>query len=365
MEHPREPGEPTTCLRLKVGEEARITDDSDLLDQSRCAFQLGVSKVLGRVGVVSKVELDGVSVNFGSDEFKLDWSSFPSEVQRMCPEECTLLSVTTDDADRTCDGCLTQLPKGTPVSCCEPHGFDLCGFCCGTPLPVTYGTRVVRGPTWKYQNQDGGPYLVGTVTDIDSDMNAWVEVMWDQTQRARYRSLPYQDVMPVFQGGLEVNEKLESMKLRLKEKRLRQRTKLFADRQLAMGRRLPRRAYDRAAGFHFLDSLESVSITENLKSALSLSSNDVTQVTREAVSADSVRDAEGGDVSIHYVITAHRSEAMVFGVCSELAWRSSQGVLGRDAFADSIALHCPPSLPRADAGTRGGGGGCGGGGGGD
>lgn len=48
------------------------------------------------------------------------------------------------------------------------------------------GLRVVRGPSWMWKNQDGGPGHVGTVvSDVDSD--SWVGVKWEYGAAFKYR----------------------------------------------------------------------------------------------------------------------------------------------------------------------------------
>jgi len=55
------------------------------------------------------------------------------------------------------------------------------------------GVRVVRGPDWKYGDQDGGEGHAGTVID-SSDLNylgpKTVTVIWDTGVKAQYRSGP-------------------------------------------------------------------------------------------------------------------------------------------------------------------------------
>ncbi|KAG6439848.1 hypothetical protein O3G_MSEX001140, partial [Manduca sexta] len=47
------------------------------------------------------------------------------------------------------------------------------------------GARVVRGPDWKWRDQDGPHPALGTVT---SDLhNGWVDVRWDHGGRNSYR----------------------------------------------------------------------------------------------------------------------------------------------------------------------------------
>ncbi|XP_071481553.1 E3 ubiquitin-protein ligase MIB2-like [Diadema antillarum] len=50
------------------------------------------------------------------------------------------------------------------------------------------GSRVVRGPSWDYGDQDGGEGVVGTVVEIGKGcFEGWAVVQWDYGSRARYR----------------------------------------------------------------------------------------------------------------------------------------------------------------------------------
>ena len=48
------------------------------------------------------------------------------------------------------------------------------------------GLRVVRGPNWAWEDQDGGEGFVGTVAVLDKG-GGGVIVQWDMGQRCRYR----------------------------------------------------------------------------------------------------------------------------------------------------------------------------------
>ena len=48
------------------------------------------------------------------------------------------------------------------------------------------GLRVVRGPNWKWEDQDGGEGFVGTVAGLEEG-GGEVIVQWDMGQRCRYR----------------------------------------------------------------------------------------------------------------------------------------------------------------------------------
>ena len=62
-------------------------------------------------------------------------------------------------------------------------------------MDVSVGMRVVRGPNWKWGEQDGGEGGVGTVVDIDTlgkpegcaYMQRVVVVQWDNGMRCNYR----------------------------------------------------------------------------------------------------------------------------------------------------------------------------------
>ena len=54
------------------------------------------------------------------------------------------------------------------------------------------GLRVVRGPDWKWQNQDNGEGHVGTVIEVGRSANSntpdkTVVVQWDSGFRTNYR----------------------------------------------------------------------------------------------------------------------------------------------------------------------------------
>jgi len=59
-------------------------------------------------------------------------------------------------------------------------------------LLMELGLRVVRGPDWKWQNQDGGEGHVGTVVEIGKSSKSntpdkTVVVQWDSGFRTNYR----------------------------------------------------------------------------------------------------------------------------------------------------------------------------------
>ena len=58
------------------------------------------------------------------------------------------------------------------------------------------GLRVVRGPDWKYGDQDGGEGNTGTIFIDEADRKRqslrprMVSVLWDSGVRAKYRAGP-------------------------------------------------------------------------------------------------------------------------------------------------------------------------------
>ena len=56
-------------------------------------------------------------------------------------------------------------------------------------MEIEPGLRVVRGPDWKWGDQDGGEGCLGTVIDAGEEMAAGraVVVLWDNGNRSNYR----------------------------------------------------------------------------------------------------------------------------------------------------------------------------------
>ena len=53
-------------------------------------------------------------------------------------------------------------------------------------VELKLGLRVVRGPDWEWEDQDGGEGHVGTVAKLEEGGGA-VVVQWDTGMRCRYR----------------------------------------------------------------------------------------------------------------------------------------------------------------------------------
>lgn len=52
---------------------------------------------------------------------------------------------------------------------------------------MSLGVRVVRGPDWESDSQDGGEGFVGTVVGVEEFDMGCVLVQWDMGQRSKYR----------------------------------------------------------------------------------------------------------------------------------------------------------------------------------
>ena len=59
------------------------------------------------------------------------------------------------------------------------------------PEKLVAGTRVRRGPTWKWSNQDGDENCIGNVTRLDDDTK-WLHVVWPCGKFKAYRYNPKQ-----------------------------------------------------------------------------------------------------------------------------------------------------------------------------
>ena len=47
------------------------------------------------------------------------------------------------------------------------------------------GAKVMRGPDWKWRNQDGGEGNIGTIENVQA--NIWVSVRWSRASWNSYR----------------------------------------------------------------------------------------------------------------------------------------------------------------------------------
>lgn len=57
---------------------------------------------------------------------------------------------------------------------------------CGPDVSLNKGSQVLRGPDWKWENQDGGPGRLGTIIEPE-DEEGWVTVKWENGTTNSYR----------------------------------------------------------------------------------------------------------------------------------------------------------------------------------
>ena len=98
-------------------------------------------------------------------------------------------------------------------------------------MEIELGLRVVRGPNWKWGDQDGGEGSLGTVIDPGEETASGrgVVVLWDNGNRSNYRcgidgcyDLKVYDSAPTGKAGTsyliilsEIEEQLEIMIIKI------------------------------------------------------------------------------------------------------------------------------------------------------
>ena len=99
----------------------------------------------------------------------------------MLPEQVSSLSLLGEEVIRS-----SSLTPGTTSSSSLPGNFLESELGINRqPLDIFVGSRVMRGPDWKWEKQDGGEGHVGTVRSFESPEE--VVVVWDNGTAANYR----------------------------------------------------------------------------------------------------------------------------------------------------------------------------------
>jgi hypothetical protein len=82
-------------------------------------------------------------------------------------------------------------PNGISNSYRYRQGSDSCDLIVigwfGPPGMLQRGMRVVRGPTWKWEGQDGGAGCFGTIVENQKPDDGWAKVRWDGGEVNSYR----------------------------------------------------------------------------------------------------------------------------------------------------------------------------------
>lgn len=75
------------------------------------------------------------------------------------------------------------------AKCPTPNNLNLCTLLgrAIVSMAIELGVRVVRGPDWKWDDQDGGEGCLGTVADKEARKPGVVVVQWDTGNRCNYR----------------------------------------------------------------------------------------------------------------------------------------------------------------------------------
>ena len=131
---------------LRVGCEVRVPRCDALIRSMRCFSNEEVVKVLGKVGVVSRLLPSSAVVDYGTASFPYDYSVFPPGVTRRCYEGCPLSE--SRNTPFICTSCNSAYPSSAPHKLCETHAFHICQYCCGNPHPLSPGCYVIKGPTF-------------------------------------------------------------------------------------------------------------------------------------------------------------------------------------------------------------------------
>ncbi|CAE7816569.1 HERC2 [Symbiodinium microadriaticum] len=185
---------------LTVGCTVRLPDrHHPRLQEMRTKFVDSMKPHCGMVGRVLSVSKRSATIEWDGDDFHWDLDVFPRDVERRCPHGCELKAFETNHSSYNCDVCRTRLPRGYVARSCRQHDFDICEFCQGNTVMPEMGSKVIRGPTWKWGDQDGQKFAEGVCKKDPSP--GWLKVDWPQGCTNCYRvDEYYQDVWPVPAG---------------------------------------------------------------------------------------------------------------------------------------------------------------------
>ena len=109
-------------------------------------------------------------------------------------------------------------PKKQPKSSSSKADEKRRALAIAAELGYTVGARVVRGPTWKWDQQDGGDGKQGTIKEVYDDAG-WIGVRWDAGGANSYRLNPDENVFDVKPLNAPKESKTRQKKKKSKKKK--------------------------------------------------------------------------------------------------------------------------------------------------
>mmetsp|Transcript_31100 Transcript_31100/g.56784 ORF Transcript_31100/g.56784 Transcript_31100/m.56784 type:complete len:794 (+) Transcript_31100:2-2383(+) len=195
----------TGGMVMKAGNHIEMPSKRDpRLSSMRTRYsEEAMSSHCGRTAKVVKVAERCVRMSVHGKEFWWDIELFPQKVGRCCHHGCTLQACVKTHSRCTCDVCHSRLPEGSSTLYCEAHDYDICAYCQGQHEVPPPGSKVIRGPTWTWKDQDGLPHTEG-VCEGPPDRDGWIPVRWPSGTSSKYRADNfYQDVWLARENGLQ------------------------------------------------------------------------------------------------------------------------------------------------------------------
>mmetsp|Transcript_12580 Transcript_12580/g.28462 ORF Transcript_12580/g.28462 Transcript_12580/m.28462 type:complete len:1193 (+) Transcript_12580:71-3649(+) len=332
---------PSTQL-LKADCEVQLPPESDpRLKSMRTKYATGMASHCGRVGRVVRVSQRCARISVDGREFWWDIEVFPKSITRCCHANgCDLKDDTVTGTGRVCDVCRVRLPVGSVTKACRTHDYDVCRYCQGHIDVPEAGKQVIRGPTWKWEEQDGEPYTEGKCLG-NADQHGWLTVEWSNGKKYRYRATDhYQDVWLARSNGLRGQKPLP------KEESTRQQLEglLEAVKKLAEGtsQALPKHSYTASQGFTFAQATTSdLKLDDGKKDAIAVGEHRGSLVTEQ------VLDSTASPVTFQLRIKALPFGAkglFSWGLCTEAAPNYHKRFPGHSEFKGSIGGFVTPDL---------------------
>jgi len=328
---------------MKVGSEVDMPLGSDpRLSAMRTKYSAeAMGRHCGRVARVVRTAKRCIRTSLDGTEFWWDIELFPKSVRRWCYEGCPLVHCVADTGSRICDVCRARLPKGSSVLQCGQHDYDVCTYCQGLREVPPVGSKVVRGPSWKWKKQDGVPYTEG-VCKTPPDKEGWVTVLWPGGASNRYRVNDfYQDVWLARGNELGGQEPVEEEE---KEEGSADLGALLAELikhakdTSSKGKSLQSQAFSPSTGFTFVeDCVPEVVVGKSKKDARAIKDHPShwgSIVTEQVVSA-----SESGPFVFSIQIKAlpmGPQGVFAWGLCTSQATNFQQHVPGKSEFKGSI-----------------------------